>query len=69
MRTPLRCYCCQEFGHIGTVCWRRIERCRMCGKDGCSDGLCDISKDKAVCFHSGGNHEVGEKACERRQKD
>ena len=60
VRTQLRCSCCQEYGYVAKVCRRRKERCRRCGKNGCSDGLCDISKDKAICFHCGGNHEVGE---------
>ena len=45
-----------------------MRRYRRCGKDGCSEDLYEVSKDNAVCFHCGGNHEVGENQCERRKK-
>ena len=34
VRTPLRCYCCQEYRQVAIVCRRRIKRCRRWGKDG-----------------------------------
>ena len=27
---PVRCYCCQRFGHIAAACLARTERCSMC---------------------------------------
>ena len=68
-RGPLRCYWCQEYGHVAAVCRRGRNRCRRCGKEGCSEEDCKLTVEQAVCLHCGGNHEAGAKQCERRIKE
>ena len=68
-RGPLRCYWCQEYGHVAAVCRRGRNRCRRCGKEGCSEEDCELTVEQAVCLHCGGNHEAGAKQCERRIKE
>ena len=67
-RGPLRCYWCQEYGHVAEVCRRGRNRCRRCGKEGCSEEDCKLTVEQAVCLHCEGNHEAGAKQCERRIK-
>ena len=42
-RGPLRCYWCQEYGHVAAVCRRGRNRCRRCGKVGCSEEDCKMT--------------------------
>ena len=51
------------------VCRRGKNRCRRCGKEGCSEEDCKLTVEQAVCLHCGGNHEAGAKQCERRIKE
>ena len=62
-RGALRCYCCQDYGHVAAVCRRGRSRCR---KEGCSEEECELTVEQAL--HCGGNHEAGAKQCERRIK-
>ena len=65
-RGPLRCYWCQDYGHVVVVCRRGRNRCRRCGKDGCSEEDCELTIEQAVCIHCKSNHKVGAKKGQRR---
>ena len=56
-RAPLRCFSCQEFGHVAAVCTKsRI--CRRCGKTSCRTvqptvfgrNKCGVKKEEAKCL-------------------
>ena len=68
-RGPLRCYWCQDYGHVAAVCRRGRNRCRRCGKDGCSVEDCELTIEQAVCIHCKSNHKVGAKKCQRRRME
>ena len=51
---------------MAAVCKRGRNRCKRCGKDGCSEEDCELTKEQAVCLYCESNHEVGAKKCQRR---
>lgn len=58
---PMRCYNCQEFGHVARGC-KKQRRCARCGGDHdygkCGEGV------KPKCCNCGGNHSVAFWGCE-----
>ena len=68
-RAPLRCYWCQDYGHVAAVCRKMVHRCRRCGKENWSEEECVLTKERVVCYHSGGNREAVAKECERRKRE
>lgn len=60
-RAPLRCYCCQEYGHVAAVC-RKKKRCAKCGESDC-DGGCADRNVEPKCAHCGGKHRAGSVEC------
>ena len=65
-RAPLRCYCCQQYGHVAAVC-RGIKTCGRCGKEGCK-GECE-GKEEVKCIHCEGQHYAGSAQCPRKAKE
>ena len=65
-RGPIRCFCCQEYGHVAAVC-RRGRRCGRCGKEKCNNEECKT--EEPVCLHCKGNHYVGSAGCPVRKKE
>ena len=51
-RAPLRCFCCQQYGHVAAVC-RGSKRCGRCGKESCKEE-CKEREEPAKCLHCGG---------------
>lgn len=66
IKAPLRCFSCQEYGHVAAVC-RGQKRCAKCGKNDCT--LIDCENTEPKCIHCGGNHLVGSVNCPRRQRE
>lgn len=64
-RAPLRCFCCQKYGHVAAVC-RGSKTCGRCGKEGCKE---ECKEEPAKCLHCGGEHHVGSSQCPRKQKE
>ena len=64
-RAPIRCFCCQEYGHTAAVC-RRERRCGRCGKEKCNE---ECKTEEPVCLHCKGNHYVGSAECPERKKE
>ena len=58
---PMRCFNCQEFGHVARMC-KRKRRCARCGGDHeygkCGEGV------KPRCCNCGGSHSVAYWGCE-----
>ena len=53
-KAPLRCFRCQEYGHVAAVC-RGEKRCGRCG-----EGECGKECEKQVkCLHCEGKHYAG----------
>ena len=65
-RAPLRCYCCQLYGHVAAVC-RGTKTCGRGGKEGCK-GECE-GKEEIKCIHCGGHHYAGSAQCPRKIKE
>ena len=65
-RGPLRCYCCQQYGHVAAVC-RGNKVCGRCGKENCKEECKE--KEKAECIHCGGDHYAGSAQCPRTIKE
>ena len=63
---PLRCFCCQEYGHAAAVC-RGVKKCGRCGVVGC-DSSCEQEKEPE-CIHCKGKHHTGALECPRRKKE
>ncbi|XP_035994688.1 uncharacterized protein LOC118563661 [Fundulus heteroclitus] len=62
---PLRCYKCQRYGHIGSVC-KGKQRCAKCGGDHRYD---ECGADVQLkCCNCGGQHNVAYGGCEARKK-
>lgn len=63
---PLRCYCCQQYGHVAAVC-RGMKTCGRCGREGCKTE-CE-GKEDAKCIHCKGEHYTGSAQCPRKVKE
>ena len=63
VRAPLRCFRCQDYGHVAAVCGNNIH-CGRCGKDNCSMEKC--KEEQARCLHCSGNHFTGAAECPRK---
>ena len=66
---PLRCFCCQEYGHVAAVCRGDI-KCGRCGKrqDQCN-GKCEEENVPVKCSNCAGNHYSGSAQCPERIKE
>ena len=62
---PLRCFNCQEYGHIAKVCTGR-RRCARCGEDH-EYGNCGANT-RPKCCNCGGDHSVAFWGCEAMKK-
>ena len=51
----LRCFRCQAFGHVVSVCRREIPRCEKCA-GGHETKECVLSVEKAMCVNCRGTH-------------
>lgn len=66
VQKPMRCYNCQEFGHIAKMCkWKK--RCARCGGEHdygmCGEGI------QPKCCNCGGNHSVAYWGCEALKRE
>ena len=61
---PLRCFCCQEYGHAAAVC-RGVRKCGRCGETNCEE-TCEAQEKEPVCVHCKGSHHAGAASCPRR---
>ena len=64
-RGPIRCFCCQEYGHVASVC-RRVRRCGRCGGEGCKE---ECGTEDPKCLHCKGSHVVGSAECPKRKEE
>ncbi|KAK7930877.1 hypothetical protein WMY93_007272 [Mugilogobius chulae] len=64
-RGPLRCFACQEYGHVASVC-RGVRRCYRCGMSDCLNESCARQGKEPKCVHCKGNHSAGASSCPRR---
>ena len=64
-RGPLRCFCCQQYGHVAAVC-RGNRRCGRCGKENCKE---ECMEEPAKCLHCGGEHHAGSSQCPRKVEE
>ncbi len=62
---PLRCYKCQRYGHIATVCKAKT-RCARCGGEH-EFGKCEEGVGEKCC-NCGGKHNAAYGGCEVRRK-
>ena len=65
---PLRCYCCQEYGHVAAVC-RGERKCGRCGSKDCKKRQCEEQKVQAKCSNCDGNHHAGAAQCPKRNME
>ena len=63
---PLRCFCCQEYGHVAAVCRAQRRSCGNCGKAECVKRRCEKEQAKPKCLHCEGEHHAGSVKCPRR---
>ena len=64
-RGPIRCFCCQEYGHVAAVC-RGVRRCGRCGKEKCDE---KCVTEEPACLHCNGAHFVGSAECPKRKEE
>ena len=62
---PVRCYRCQEYGHVQSSCGRS-ERCARCSATGHKSSSCDAPKPRCTC---GGEHEAWSRKCPKLAKE
>lgn len=66
MTKPIRCFKCQEFGHVANVCKRKM-RCVRCGGEHeygkCGKGM------RVKCCNCGGNHSAAYWGCEVMKRE
>ena len=55
----LRCYNCQQFGHIARAC-TNTRRCINCSDVYCNNGYC---RKPSKCFNCGGPHRASDRSC------
>ena len=55
--TPVRCYNCQEFGHVAALC-KNVRRCENCGID--HTGSCS---SESKCVNCGNHHPASSPSC------
>lgn len=65
---PLRCYRCQETGHVGAKCKHENDRsdiCYRCGRSGHTRKECRAEPNCAICAAANrpANHSIGDKKC------
>ena len=65
---PLRCYCCQEYGHVAAVC-RGERKCGRCGSKECKKRQCEEQLVQAKCSNCAGNHHAGAAQCPKRNME
>ena len=66
-RAPLRCFCCQSYGHVAAVCSRN-RVCGRCGEESCNKD-CEERQVKSKCVHCSGEHHAGSSQCPKREKE
>ena len=66
---PLRCFCCQQYGHVAAVC-RGDKKCGRCGKgqEECDD-KCEENEIPVKCPNCNENHHAGSAKCPQRIKE
>ena len=55
--TPVRCYNCQEFGHVAAIC-KSLQKCENCAED--HSGLCS---SVCKCANCGNSHPSSSASC------
>jgi len=60
---PMMCSKCLQYNHTKKYCRQQSHRCRKCSEEGHSVGECVADTPK--CVHCGGEHESGDRSCER----
>ena len=64
---PLRCYCCQAYGHAAAVC-RGVRKCGRCGEERCNEE-CKTERSEPTCIHCKGAHYAGSAQCPKRKRE
>ena len=66
---PLRCFCCQQYGHVASVC-RGNRKCARCGREQkeCND-KCEDNQIPVKCPNCDGKHYAGSTQCPQRIKE
>ena len=59
----IRCYRCQSYGHISSMCRAKESRCGRCCQSGHESNNCTEKITTPVCFHCKGGHFTGSSIC------
>ena len=59
----IRCYKCQNYGHIATKCRAKESRCGRCCQSGHESIQCQSVITNPRCIHCKGDHPTGSKIC------